>query len=199
MAEIADKPYTPYADYLAIEEKSERKYEWLNGEIFDMEALGRARESLANAARIAALHGELGGKLGGKGCTGYASLLRVRVLATGLATYPDMTIVRGKPELDPEDGDAVTNPIVLVEVLSPTSEAYDRGAKFAHYRRIPALRDYVMVNHSERRIEVYHRAESGRWELSEAAAGESIEISSIGVVLSVDEVYADALAEAASG
>ena len=199
MAEIFEKPYISYAEYRALEEKTETKHEWLNGQIFDMEALGRARESIKNAARIANLLGEIGAQLHHTKCAGYASLLRLRVRATGLATYPDLTVVCGKPEVDAEDSDAVVNPTALFEVLSPTSEAYDRGAKFAHYRRIPSLRDYVMVNCSERRIEVYHRSESGRWELTEAVAGESIEVTSIGVRLSVDEVYADSLSDAAAG
>lgn len=86
------------------------------------------------------------------------------------------------------------NPIVLVEVLSDATEAYDRGEKFAHYRRIPSLREYVLVAQRERRIEVHRLNEAGHWELHEALAGESITLVSIGCRLDVDEVYRDPFA-----
>ena len=158
-------------------------------------ALILAVASWAVCPLIAAVVAALTAGLRGKRCRVYSSDLRVRVRASGLATYPDVSVVCGKLELDPEDELAAVNPVVLVEVLSPTSEAYDRGAKFAHYRRIPALCDYVMVNHRERRIEVHRKNDAGRWELYEAAAGQAVSITSLGVVLSVDEVYADPLAE----
>jgi hypothetical protein len=78
-------------------------------------------------------------------CRAYGSDLRIRVLATGLATYPDVTILCGPREVDPEDANSVTNPTLLVEVLRPSTEDYDRGEKFAHYPRIPSLRQYVLV------------------------------------------------------
>ena len=189
------KPYVSYAEYLALEEQSETKHEWLDGQIFDMMALGPAGGPPEHAALAGAVGGALSTQLRGKRCNVYGSLLKVRIQATRLSTYPDVSVVCGKLEVDPDDKLAAVNPVVLVEVLSPTSEAYDRGAKFGHYRRIPSLRDYVMVNHRENRIEVYHRGEAGRWELDEASAGQSIEIKSIGVVLSVDEIYTDPLAE----
>jgi Uma2 family endonuclease len=199
MGELARRPHISYADYLALEKKSETKHEWLNGQVFDMEALGMSGGRPEHALRIGAVIEALRVALRGKRCNTYASELKVRIRETGLSTYPDASVICGKLEVDPEDDLAAVNPTVLVEVLSPTSEGYDRGAKFAHYRRIPSLRDYVMVNCSEPRIEVYHRGETGRWELSEAGAGESIEIPSIGVVLSVDEIYADPLAAPAAG
>ncbi len=199
MGEPAERPHISYAEYLALEKSSQTKHEWLNGQVFDMEALGMSGGRPEHALRIAAVIAALRVALRGKRCNTYASELKVRIHGTGLATYPDASVICGKLETDPEDDLAVVNPTVIVEVLSPTSEAYDRGAKFAHYRRIPSLRDYVMVNCAEPRIEVYHRGESGRWELDEAGAGESIEITSLGVALSVDEIYADPLAEAAAG
>ena len=88
------------------------------------------------------------------------------------------------------------NPIVIVEVLSDSSEAYDRGEKFAHYRRIPSLREYVLVSQHTPRIEVHRRNELGRWELYEARPGESIELASVACELSVDDIYRDPLAAA---
>jgi Uma2 family endonuclease len=88
----------------------------------------------------------------------------------------------------------VVNPIVLVEVLSESSEAYDRGAKAAHYRRIPTLREYVLVAQDEPRIEIYRRNERGRWELFEARPGASVELESLGIQLDVSAVYDNPLA-----
>jgi Uma2 family endonuclease len=120
----------------------------------------------------------------------------VKVQATGLATYPDATVVCSQLETTPDDPQAVVNPVVLVEVLSDSTEAYDRGERFAHYRRIPSLREYVIVSQREQRIEVHRLNEAGRWELHESAAGESVELASIGCHLSVDDVYRDPLAGA---
>jgi Uma2 family endonuclease len=118
----------------------------------------------------------------------------VRILETGLTTYPDLSVVCDKLETDPEDPHAVLNPVVLVEVLSESSEAYDRGAKAAHYRRIPSLREYVLVSQLEPQIEVYRRNERGLFELVEARRGQRAPLTSLGIELDVDAVYADPLA-----
>ena len=114
----------------------------------------------------------------------------MRIPETGLSTYPDLSVVCGELETAPDDKDAITNPILLVEVLSDSTEAYDRGAKWAHYRRIPSLREYVLVSQGEPRVEVFRRIEAGRWELLEARPGETIELASLGVRLDVAAVYA---------
>jgi Uma2 family endonuclease len=92
-------------------------------------------------------------------------------------------------ERDPEDENTVLNPIVLVEVLSDSTEAYDRGAKFAHYRRIPALREYVLVSQREPRVEIFRRQSERSWTFSEARAGEKAELGSLGVEIDVDALY----------
>ncbi len=106
----------------------------------------------------------------------------------GLTTYPDVSVVCGNLETAPEDPDAITNPVLLVEVLSDS--AYDRGAKAAHYRRIPSLREYMLVAPIERRIEVQRRI-ADRWELVES--GETIELVSVGVRLDVRAIFANPL------
>jgi Uma2 family endonuclease len=114
----------------------------------------------------------------------------VRVLVTGLATYPDVSVVCGPIERDPDDPDAITNPSVLVEVLSASTEGYDRGAKFAHFRELPSLRDYVLVSQYERRVEVYSRDAQGLWVLREARAGGEVPLSALsGATLGIDPVY----------
>ncbi len=114
---------------------------------------------------------------------------RVRVLATGLCTYPDASVVCGRIERDPEDRNAIVNPVVLVEVLSDSTEAYDRNEKLAHYRRIPSLRDYLLVSQHERRVEHYQRNENGTWTLRDVGAGDAVTLSSIGCVVAVDAPY----------
>ena len=177
-----------YAEYLAAEAVAEVRHEFLNGEVWEM-----AGGTPEHSALAAAVIGELRSALRGKPCRVFTSDLRVRIPQTDLATYPDLSIVCGQLETAPDDKDAITNPIVLVEVLSDSTEAYDRGAKAAHYRRIASLREYVLVSQAEPRIEVQRRAEGGRWELLEARPGETIELSSLGVRLDVAAVYANPL------
>jgi len=191
MTQPAEKLTMSYAEYTAAEEKSETKHEWLNGEVFAM-----AGGTPEHAGLAASLIRELGSALRGRPCRVFSADLRVKVQATGLATYPDASVVCSKLETAGDDPHAVVNPVVLVEVLSDSSEAYDRGQKFAHYRRIPSLREYVLVSQHEPRIEVQRLNEAGRWELHEAGAGESVELASIGCRLSVDDVYRDPLAVA---
>lgn len=195
MAVPAAQPYIAYADYLALEEKSGKKHEWLDGVVYDMEALGMAGGTPDHAALMMAVGIALGAQLRSKPCRIYGPDLKVRVPATGLATYPDLTVICGSLAVDPEDRNAATNPVLLVEVLSDSSEGYDRGEKFAHYRRLPSLREYVLVSQRSRRIEVFRKNAAGKWELAEeASAGQSAPLASIDCTLSVDEVYADPLA-----
>ncbi|MFO0757998.1 MAG: Uma2 family endonuclease [Byssovorax sp.] len=194
MAAPVPKPYVTYEEYLALEEKSLTKHEWLDGVIYDMEALGMSGGTPDHAALALAVGGELRAQLRGKPCRVYSSDLKVRVMATGISTYPDISVVCGKLEPAPSDKNAATNPVVLVEVLSDSSEAYDRGQKFAHYRRIPSLREYVLIGQGEPRIEVFRKNDEGKWVLAEeASAGQVAELTSIGCVLSVDEIYLDPL------
>ena len=180
-----------YAEYLAAEAVSEVRHEFLNGDVWAM-----AGGTIEHGALAASIAGELHQALRGKPCRTFSADVRVRIPETDLATYPDLSVVCGELQTARDDKDAITNPIVLVEVLSESTEAYDRGAKWAHYRRIASLREYVLVSQAEPLIEVYRRAESGRFELLEARAGESIELASIGVTLDVSAVYANPLGAA---
>ncbi len=192
-ADAALKPYVSYADYVALEARSDAKHEWLDGVVYDM-AGGTPR----HAALTMAVGISVGVELGGKPCRVFSSDLKVRIPATGLATYPDLTIVCGKLETSPDDPNAVTNPTLIVEVLSDATEAYDRGEKFGHYRRLDSLREYVLVSQRSKRIEVWRKNDRGKWELAEdAGAGERATLMSIGSTLDVDAVYADPLAPSA--
>ncbi len=172
-------------EYLALEAEAEERHEFVNGEMIAMSGGSHAHSTIA--ANLAA---ELVTRLRAKGrpCIVMSSDQRVTVDETGLYTYPDLTVVCGQPRSTPKSRTSVTNPIVLVEILSKETEAYDRGAKFAHYRRIPSLQAYVLVSQAPRHIEVFQRMPDGRWVLNEALAG-SIEIPGLDVAIDLDEVY----------
>lgn len=177
-----------YAEYLAAEAASEIRHEFLDSEVWAM-----ARGTPEHAALAAALIGALGAALRGKPCRVYTSDLRVRILATGLSTYPDVSVVCGGVETAPDDPDAITNPVVVAEVLSDATQAYDRGAKAAHYRRLASLQEYVLLSQAESLVEVYRRADSGRWELLEGRPGDLVELRSLGIHLDIAAVYANPL------
>jgi Uma2 family endonuclease len=187
----ARRPTMTYAEYLVFEDKAVDKHELLNGEVFAMSGGTIEHARLAAAVGIA-----LGSALRGRPCCLYSSDLRIRIRATGLTTYPDLSVVCGKAEIDTEDPHALVNPTLVVEVLSDSTEAYDRGEKAAHYRHLPSLREYVLVSQYRPRIEVYRKNEAGRWELYEHESGSRAELASVGCAIDVDDVYRDPLAAA---
>jgi Uma2 family endonuclease len=181
-----------YKDYLALEAASTTKHEYLGGQIFGM-AGGTPEHAAISAAVVALLFRQLRGSR----CRVHGSDLRVRVTATGLATYPDVTVVCGPRELHPEDNNAMCNLTLVVEVLSPGTASYDRGDKFEHYKQMPSLRQYVLVGCPERRVEVMTRQENGTWTAREVGDGGVASLPSVGAALDVRDLY-DATAEPAS-
>lgn len=177
-----------YADYLAREQETGLKHEFLGGQIFAM-----AGGTPEHARLITEVALSLRGLIDPARCRVFVSELKIRVGATGLATYPDVAIVCGEVHHDTEDPNAIINPKVLVEVLSPSTEAYDRGEKWAHYRQIPTLEAYVLVGQVPARLEVYERQPNGDFVHRSASAGESIQLPSLGGVLRVDPLYVHAL------
>jgi Uma2 family endonuclease len=173
-------------EYLELEEQAEYKSEYFNGEIFAM--AGGSPEHSAIALNIGR---ELGNQLEARPCLVFNSDLRVRVAETGLYTYPDVTVVCGEPEFD-DRRRALLNPTLIVEVLSDSTEKYDRGDKSAHYRRLPSLREYVLVASDRARIECFTRQEDGaRWLLTECSnPGGTVPLESIGCELALSRVYA---------
>jgi Uma2 family endonuclease len=174
-----------FQDYLAIEEVSTVRHEYLDGEIYAL-AGGSVLHAGLSAAILAALHRQLNGR-----CRVYSSDLRIRVAATGLASYPDVTVVCGTVQTDSENPETVVNPSVIVEVLSPTTMDYDLGEKFEHYRKIPSLVAVVYLFQEPRRIEVRERSES-TWRVSSVGAGGLATLAALGVAFEVDAVYSDA-------
>jgi Uma2 family endonuclease len=177
-----------YTEYVASEAASPVKREFIRGQVYAM-----AGGTPEHGALAAAIIREFGIALRGRPCRVYSSDLRVRILDTQMATYPDATVVCGRLETAPDDPNAAINPKLVVEVLSESTEAYDRGAKSAHYRRVASLQEYVLVAQDEPRIEVYRRSDDGGWLLHEARKGEQLELRSIGVMLDVSAVYENPL------
>ncbi|PRP90741.1 hypothetical protein ENSA5_61750 [Enhygromyxa salina] len=179
-----------HADYLAAEAVSDTRHEYLRGEVFAMAGGTPEHGALAAAITVA-----LGNALRGRPCRVFNSDVRVRIRETGLTTYPDVSVACGHLERDEEDTHAIVNPVLIIEVLSDSTEAHDRGEKAAHYRQLASLKEYVLMSQHEPRIEVFRRNEAGRWELYEAVAGQRVELASVGASLDVDEIYRDPLAE----
>lgn len=177
-------PRVAYADYLALEAQSADRHEWYDGVVLAM-AGGTPEHAFLAAACLR----ELGVALRGRSCLPYDSNLRLRSEATGLATYGDAVVVCGPVVAHPEDPDACTNPRLVVEVLSPTTEAYDRGQKFEHYRSFPSLRHYVLVSTGRARVEHYCRNDDGTWTLRACGPGEGTELAGLDVRLAVDALY----------
>jgi len=184
MASPAHRIHYSYDEYLTLESSSNVKHEYLEGQIYAM-----AGGTPEHAAIAAATIGLLFGSLRGGRCRAYDSDLRIRVSATGLATYPDITIVCGPREHDPSDPNAVVNPTLLVEVLSRSTEEYDRGDKFDHYKTLPTLRQYVLVSPREQSVEVHTREADGTWTCERTPRGGVARFESIGATLSVDELF----------
>jgi Uma2 family endonuclease len=177
-----------YAEYLAAEAVAAVRHEYLHGDVWAM-----AGGTIEHGGLAMAVAREIGQALRGKPCRMFSSDVRVRIPETDLATYPDLSVVCGQLRRADDDPDAILNPVLIVEVLSDPTEAYDRGAKWAHYRRIASLRDYVLVSQGEPLIEVYRRTGGGRFELFEARTGQTIELASVGAELDVSAVYANPL------
>ncbi|MEM9696149.1 MAG: Uma2 family endonuclease [Myxococcota bacterium] len=172
-----------YAEYLAFEAASNVKHEYLAGQIY-----GMAGGSPDHAALAATVIGLLFGQLVSGRCRAFDSDLRVRVPATGLATYPDVTVICGPREHHEEDDDAITNPTAIFEVLSPSTEGYDRGDKFEHYQRLPSLQHFILVSQDTQEIEVWTKSGQA-WERRLAKPGKRVELPAIGAMLDVSDLY----------
>ena len=177
------RAWTP-TEYLAVERSSQGKYEYLDGEVFAMAGASEAHNLI-----VANVVGELRAALRKRPCKVYPSDMRMKVPATGLYTYPDASLVCHAPEFEDAEADTLLNPQIIFEVLSDSTEDYDRGTKFKSYRSLPSLRDYVLVSQAEILVEHFVRQADGSWLLRERRAGEQLELASIGCAIAVDELY----------
>jgi Uma2 family endonuclease len=185
MALAQTAPRLSEAEYLAIERAAEFKSEFFDGEMFAM-AGGTFEHAVIGTNLLA----ELSNQLRGRPCVAANSDLRIKVEETGLLTYPDASVICGEPEFVAETDDTVLNSTVIFEVLSDSTEAYDRGRKFENYQRIPTLREYLLVSQHEPRIEQFIRQENDDW-LLRAASGlnAAIELASGGIQVRLAEVF----------
>jgi Uma2 family endonuclease len=183
---VQKKRYTP-CEYLALEEKAEQKHEYHAGEILAMSG-GTFEHSLVSANVIR----EMGNRLKGKPCRALESNMRVRVELADRYFYPDIAVVCGGPEFDPEDRNHTTiiNPRVLVEVLSDSTEGYDRGEKFQMYRMLESLQEYIVIAQRQPHAEAYLRQGDGTWSLAPCDGIEStLRLRSLRIEIPMSEIY----------
>jgi Uma2 family endonuclease len=172
-------------EYLELERKAEIKSEYIDREIFAMSGVTREHSTivinLTTALKI---------QFAGRPCEVHGPELRLKVSPTGAYLYPDVLAVCGEPRFEDEHFDTLLNPRLIIEVLSESTESYDRGKKFAHYRTIDSLREYVLVSQTECRVERFCRQDDGNWLYSEVSDPEgSIELTSVTCRLSLKAIY----------
>lgn len=174
-------------EYLRAEREANVRHELINGRVVAM--AGATKEHVAIVANLVV---ELSVGLRPQGCRPYPTDLRVRVRETDLYTYPDISVICGKGTFDEDDVDVLLDPVGIVEVLSKSTEAYDRGAKFAHYRRIPELHTYVLVSSTSPLVDVFERQDDGAWSLvSYEGLDGTIRLGHLNVEVVMRDVYRD--------
>jgi len=184
MTTVQNESLTP-AEYLEIERHSEIKHEYINGRMYAMSP-GVSNEHdhiVTNILRVllTATHG--------RPCRVFTADMRVKVSPTGMYTYPDLSALCGEPCFEDTIVDTLLNPSIIIEVLSDTTEKYDRGEKFDHYRTIASLREYVLVAQTSMRVEHYG-LQDGQWVFSALiAAEERLSLPSIGCEISLADIY----------
>ncbi len=178
-------PYYTLEQYSALEDEAVYKNEYRAGRIYSMDQV-----SPRHCALAANVGGEIGRLLKRTPCRVYASSLRVTVMAASFSTYPDVTIVCGEPHINPFDKNSIINPSVIFEVLSPSTERYDRGEKWARYRRLDSLEEYLLVSQDKPEVEQYVRQESGLWSYKAVEGLDAASLLTVlGVTLPLTEIY----------
>ncbi|WP_028522626.1 Uma2 family endonuclease [Runella limosa] len=198
MTKLPKKYYTP-EEYLELEEKAAYKSEYIHGEIFPMgDFEGDTPEAMAGAkpahnAIRENLSIEIGSFLKKKSCRSYSSDQRVLIPTTGLYAYPDLVAVCGKPEFSDSQTGSLTNPVLIVEVLSQSTANYDRSEKFELYRDIPTFREYLLIDSRRVWVELWRKSEEGIWSLMlESKLLEAvIHLETIGADLLLADLYAN--------
>jgi len=184
---MSSRPKTTYPPevYLEIDRQSELRNEYYNGEIFAMTGASR-KHNLITANVTASLNPQLKGRQ----CEVYASDMRVKVSSSGLYTYPDVVVVCGTPIFEDQETDTLINPTVIIEVLSKSTEGYDRGDKAAHYRKLDSLAEYILISQAKLHLEHFVRQPDNQWLLSEADDLEAvIDLASINCQLAITDIY----------
>lgn len=179
---------TPFSidDYMLWEAEQSERHEYLNGEVF---AMTGARDAHNTIALNVASH--LRSHLRGSPCRTYIADMKLRVDSADAVFYPDVMVTCDPRDRTPEADLAKRHPILLVEVLSESTAAYDRGLKFERYRLIETLREVVLIEQDRRHVDLFRREDDGRWVLESPGPDGGFELSSVSVTLSLDEVYVD--------
>ena len=171
--------------YLEIERHAEYKSEFYNGEMFAMAGAAEAHNQL-----VWNLISQLARQIGSGSCRGYPSDMRVRVSPTGLYSYPDVVVVCGEPQFLDDKRDTLLNPTLITAVLSPSTEGYDRGRKFEHYRSLTSLCQYLLISSDRIHIDLFTRQPGGEWLLrSSEQPEETVELESVNARVGVAELY----------
>ncbi len=185
MSSAAQKPYITPEEYLARERAAETKSEYYDGQIYAMS--GARRPHLLVAANLCR---HLGNQLAERPCELYIADMRVRITETGAYTYPDLVVICGEPQLEESNFDTLLNPDVIIEILSESTESWDRGGKFAHYRRLGSLTDFVLVSPNQILVEHYSR-QGEQWLLTAwTKLEDSLRLDSIACEVTLREIYA---------
>ena len=174
-------------EYLRTERESDTKSEYLNGDIFSMAGASRGHNQITSNLVVA-----LAGKLSDRPCSVYVSDMKVKTKTreTNKYSYPDVVVTCGGESFEDENSDVLLNPLVIIEVLSESTEAYDRGLKFFHYQLIPSLRDYLLVTQDYCRVEHYQRRDDNQWVYSEYHDLEDeVQIATLDCIVSTAEIY----------
>lgn len=174
-----------FEEYIVRERQAEFKSEYFPDEIVALAGAGRTHNLI-----VANLIREMGTMLKTRPCRVYPSDMKVKVVRSGALLYPDVMVVCGEEKLVDESGDCLLNPTVVIEVLSESTERYDRGKKFEHYRQLESLAEYLLVSSDEIRVEKFTRQSSGLWMLSETTGiDESVVLESVSCSLALSEIY----------
>jgi Uma2 family endonuclease len=185
MSAVAKPRKLTVAEYFALEEKAERKSEFYDGEMFLMAGASREHNTVSRNLTI-----ELGIRLRGGPCQVFVADQRVKIGPTGLYTYPDLLIVCGPPEYAAENRDTLTNPRVVIEILSDSTEKYDRTTKFRHYKQLASVQEYVLVSQDEPLIERFTRLPDGTWAQAEfVGLNASMQLVTAPVGVPLAEIY----------
>lgn len=172
-------------EYFRLEETSEIRHEYFHGAAYAMTGA-----SIAHNILIHNISGQLYLLLRGKSCRAYTTDLRLKIETTILYTYPDVQVICGLPQFADGRNDTVTNPSVIIEVLSPSTEAYDRGKKFQHYRTIETLQEYLLISQDAVRVERYVRQTTHEWLLQEfTELDQAVSLDAIGCSLMLADIY----------
>jgi len=177
--------YITEEEYLSLERESEIRHEYYDGEIFAMSGASRKHNLItANVIR------ELGNQLRKTPCRVYPSDMRLKIQTTGLYTYPDVMIVCGEEFFSDEKEDILLNPTVIIEVLSDSTESYDRGTKFENYRTLDSLKEYILISQKRKKMERFFRNAQGYWQMTESdEENPQLHLDAAGCELRIEDVY----------